>query len=736
MRIVRRDIENPPPSLGSSGLQRLRSEFLEFYALQDKERAQTTPPTGPLGKEHYEDVMPPLIDLFHGKCAFCEQANLPLEPYQFRPPAFAQTMRDGDEMVWLNFSWLAHAWENLYPICEDCLPEDRSFFPTDPPEITPPSFDDVRDYVDRGTGVWGAPFAETPILLDPCSEDASVFENLRVDLSGKLEGLTETGTLTIDHFRLNRDRLVSRREKALQSYLEDADPETGSLRQVTAEIEFAGILTQFRLQNTSGSELMREILRPQTKEPEPRRYKGPRVPHFDLHSVDVTNYRAIENLHLELPPRPKDRDLARALLILGENATGKSSLLEAIAQTLVNSRARGLLDEKASSILLNPKYMGCDEPTRDRAEVSLTLKDRNDDTRVVGLSVTLGGGKRARGDRFDDYPIYAYGAYRHYRNSLRTWRADRGVRNLFHSDDLLSNPKKWLLQLEEATFDMVIAALRDIIGGGFNTIDREDGDCLVVIREPAPTNPDGTPIPGAMGDIISRAPLDTLSSGFRTILALSCDMMRWHMERDDFTSLRDARGLCMIDEVEAHLHPRWKVSVMAGLRRAFPAMTFIVTTHDPLCIRGMQDGEVMVLQRQKRDTAQSGLPVYVDMLTKLPDVTKLTIEQLLTSDFFDLFDTTDEETSINIAEVASILALYPAGQQPTNPRHRQVIESFRAEISDALPVGTTAASRIVQDAVAQYLIQRRDKAPEIQTKMRQSTINDIIAALEATDAQG
>jgi predicted ATP-binding protein involved in virulence len=37
----------------------------------------------------------------------------------------------------------------------------------------------------------------------------------------------------------------------------------------------------------------------------------------------------------------------------------------------------------------------------------------------------------------------------------------------------------------------------------------------------------------------------------------------------------------LIDEVDMHLHPAWRQVVLQGLRRAFPSIQFIVTTHSP-----------------------------------------------------------------------------------------------------------------------------------------------------------
>src|SRR3546814_7015536 len=84
-----------------------------------------------------------------------------------------------------------------------------------------------------------------------------------------------------------------------------------------------------------------------------------------------------------------------------------------------------------------------------------------------------------------------------------------------------------------------------------------------------------------------RTPLSIVSSGFRSVLAMICDVMRGLLGTEDEkgSSLANARALVLVDEIEAHLHPRWKLRIMKGLREALPNVTFIVTTHDPLCLR-------------------------------------------------------------------------------------------------------------------------------------------------------
>jgi hypothetical protein len=43
-----------------------------------------------------------------------------------------------------------------------------------------------------------------------------------------------------------------------------------------------------------------------------------------------------------------------------------------------------------------------------------------------------------------------------------------------------------------------------------------------------------------------------------------------------------APGIVLIDEVDAHLHPTWQRQIGVFLRKHFPAIQFIVTTHSPI----------------------------------------------------------------------------------------------------------------------------------------------------------
>src|SRR5262249_59934446 len=114
-------------------------------------------------------------------------------------------------------------------------------------------------------------------------------------------------------------------------------------------------------------------------------------------------------------------------------------------------------------------------------------------------------------------------------------------------------------------------------------------------------------------------PLNRLSEGYKTIVATVVDVMREMLEY--WPDLESAKGVVLIDELETHLHPRWKMRIVQRLRRAMPQVQFVATTHDPLCLRGLYDGEAQVLQRDADKR--------IEKLVEVPNVRGLSVEPQL-----------------------------------------------------------------------------------------------------------
>jgi predicted ATP-binding protein involved in virulence len=89
-----------------------------------------------------------------------------------------------------------------------------------------------------------------------------------------------------------------------------------------------------------------------------------------------------------------------------------------------------------------------------------------------------------------------------------------------------------------------------------------------------------------------------LSEGQRLLLTQIGDLARRivtlnpHLGRD---SLHQTPGIVMIDELDLHLHPKWQRRIIEDLRRIFPKIQFIVTTHSPFLIQSLRSGEELVM---------------------------------------------------------------------------------------------------------------------------------------------
>lgn len=84
-------------------------------------------------------------------------------------------------------------------------------------------------------------------------------------------------------------------------------------------------------------------------------------------------------------------------------------------------------------------------------------------------------------------------------------------------------------------------------------------------------------------------PVGLLSDGYRSTVALFADLARRCAILNPHLLEKAAEktpGIVLIDEVDLHLHPSWQRRLIADLRKAFPAIQFVLTTHSPQVISG------------------------------------------------------------------------------------------------------------------------------------------------------
>lgn len=91
---------------------------------------------------------------------------------------------------------------------------------------------------------------------------------------------------------------------------------------------------------------------------------------------------------------------------------------------------------------------------------------------------------------------------------------------------------------------------------------------------------------------------DMLSSGYRSIIRLAADIayraikLNPHLREN---AVLQTEGVVLIDEIDMHLHPSWQREIVQLLKDAFPRIQFIVTTHSPFIIQSIHSQELIKL---------------------------------------------------------------------------------------------------------------------------------------------
>lgn len=89
-----------------------------------------------------------------------------------------------------------------------------------------------------------------------------------------------------------------------------------------------------------------------------------------------------------------------------------------------------------------------------------------------------------------------------------------------------------------------------------------------------------------------------LSDGQRIVLTLVGDLVKRATTLNphlDDRVLDETPGIVLIDELDLHLHPKWQRRIIGDLRSTFPSVQFIATTHSPQLIGEAEPEEVILL---------------------------------------------------------------------------------------------------------------------------------------------
>ena len=136
-----------------------------------------------------------------------------------------------------------------------------------------------------------------------------------------------------------------------------------------------------------------------------------------------------------------------------------------------------------------------------------------------------------------------------------------------------------------------------------------------------------------------------LSDGYQNIIRLAADIayraitLNPHLGAD---AVKETEGVVLIDEIDMHLHPSWQRNIIADLKKTFPRIQFIVTTHSPFIVQSLRAEELINLDGQVSEspfTKSIEEIAETDMQVKDVNRSQRFLElQRLASDYFDLIE--------------------------------------------------------------------------------------------------
>ncbi len=337
-----------------------------------------------------------------------------------------------------------------------------------------------------------------------------------------------------------------------------------------------------------------------------------------LKSVEIKNFRAIDEMHLALDPR--------LTVLHGDNAHGKTSVLRAIAVGLgavptILSEAKGIgfskkdrRDNRGARISLNtadgiswertsgikrrrkldPDCSGGEDPSLHPLK---ELKEWLDKSSLIDCEKPV------------DLPILVF------------YDTERAVPNLTKQRDRPKYTSRYSALSGALSARTNFGDLLDWFYSKENEELREQRERrnhdyylkeLAAVRTAISSMIEGISEPHVKlkprrivvteklsGGNTAKRDLDQLSGGYQIVLALAADLA-WRMAQGNphLKNPLKSEAISLIDEVELHLHPSWQQRIMNDLMRTFPNTQFIVSTHSPQILTTARPHQIIRLHRE------------------------------------------------------------------------------------------------------------------------------------------
>jgi|GEM_PF-600134 len=301
-------------------------------------------------------------------------------------------------------------------------------------------------------------------------------------------------------------------------------------------------------------------------------------------------FRPIQVTHLEVKNLKCFTELSldfqsgdESTIILGVNSRGKTTILQMIALGLCGIETVPFPAAWKQVIKTGSK------------EASFTLQ-LSLGKKPITLSFQIDqkdGIQCIQGEEFleeiqEQFLVFAYGVNRHLKLEDPPPNSEfESIGTLFGENAYLKHPKNGaVFKIVEDYFEEIMELVNFILGeaGADEKIQLKEFDTTGFYFT-TPTSPK-QPIP-----------VEALSDGFKSTFVWLFDLVVRLAEKDcEIKNAHLITGVLLIDEIDLHLHTTWQRRIIPSLKKTFPKVQLIVTTHSPFVAQSAGVNNLVVLE--------------------------------------------------------------------------------------------------------------------------------------------
>ncbi len=218
----------------------------------------------------------------------------------------------------------------------------------------------------------------------------------------------------------------------------------------------------------------------------------------------------------------------------------------------------------------------------------------------------------------------------------------------------------------------------------------------------------------------TRVPLESVSQGTASVLCwVGVMLQRAYEVHAALNNPEEGPILVLVDEIDAHMHPSWQRLLAPTVRRLFPKLQVLATTHSPMIVGTMTEEQIFKAVREDGKVR-----------IEVPNVATrgLRADQVLTSPLFG-FDSAqvDPETDKYLHEYTELVSRNPKSLSPTEEARLKEVSRYlqKVTISPQDRFQAVQAYDVLSSAVEQALAnmspdQRKKIAGEVKVQLAEA----------------